>query len=118
MKANALTNSDDSPCSSKTKLFHIEFSDLHVFVPPSAYPTFAAISSTHPTRLNCACVNSEMLDSILDKMIAVGTDLKGDHASSSPKESHHRVHRHIETSHSRSGCGKFLKQKPFGVWSR
>jgi len=23
-------NSDHSPCSSKTKLFHIEFSDLHV----------------------------------------------------------------------------------------
>jgi hypothetical protein len=32
------TNSDHSPCSSKTKLFHVEFSDLHVSKEDSVEP--------------------------------------------------------------------------------
>ena len=31
-------NSDHSPCSSKTKLFHIEFSDLHISEEDSIKP--------------------------------------------------------------------------------
>src|SRR5882762_3642464 len=41
--------------------------------------------------------------------------VKVDNASSSLKESHHSIHLHIQTSHSKNGYCKFLKQRPFGV---
>jgi hypothetical protein len=50
---HASANSDHSPCSSKTKLFHIEFSDLHVAKEDSIKPWY--------DQLECQLFEAEYL---------------------------------------------------------
>ena len=70
------------------------------------FPTAAPFGVT----LICACIESEMLDfREFKKAIVARTYRKGDQCQQHLKESHHSVHLHIQTSHFKNGCGKFLK---------
>jgi hypothetical protein len=73
-------------------------------------------ASPFGATLNCAYINSEMLDfREFEKVIVERTDRKGDQCQQHRKESHHSIHLHIQTRHSKNGYWKFLKQQPFGV---